>query len=57
MKVVAAMVHELRKVGTSLLLKGEPTQRNWLITSVNSCFGRIMAQQLRARGDRVSNPA
>ena len=30
------------------------TQRNWLITGVSSGFGRIMAERLLARGDRVS---
>jgi NAD(P)-dependent dehydrogenase (short-subunit alcohol dehydrogenase family) len=28
--------------------------RNWLITGVSSGFGRIMAEQLLARGDRVA---
>jgi NAD(P)-dependent dehydrogenase (short-subunit alcohol dehydrogenase family) len=30
------------------------TQRNWLITGVNSGFGRHMTEQLLARGDRVA---
>jgi len=29
-------------------------QRNWLITSVSSGFGRIMTEQLRTRGDRIA---
>jgi NAD(P)-dependent dehydrogenase (short-subunit alcohol dehydrogenase family) len=29
-------------------------QRNWLITGVSSGFGRIMTEQLLARGDRVA---
>jgi hypothetical protein len=29
-------------------------QRNWLITDVSSGFGRIMIEQLRARGDRIA---
>jgi len=29
-------------------------QRNWLITGVSSGFGRIMAEQLLARGDCVA---
>jgi NAD(P)-dependent dehydrogenase (short-subunit alcohol dehydrogenase family) len=29
-------------------------QRNWLITGVNSGFGRIMTEQLLARGDRIA---
>jgi NAD(P)-dependent dehydrogenase (short-subunit alcohol dehydrogenase family) len=29
-------------------------QRNWLITGVSSGFGRIMAERLLARGDRVA---
>jgi NAD(P)-dependent dehydrogenase (short-subunit alcohol dehydrogenase family) len=28
-------------------------QRNWLITGVSSGFGRIMTEQLLARGDRM----
>jgi NAD(P)-dependent dehydrogenase (short-subunit alcohol dehydrogenase family) len=30
------------------------TQRTWLITGVNSGFGRHMTGQLLARGDRVA---
>jgi NAD(P)-dependent dehydrogenase (short-subunit alcohol dehydrogenase family) len=30
------------------------TQRTWLITGVNSGFGRLMTEQLLARGDRVA---
>jgi NAD(P)-dependent dehydrogenase (short-subunit alcohol dehydrogenase family) len=30
------------------------TQRTWLITGVNSGFGRVMTEQLLARGDRVA---
>jgi NAD(P)-dependent dehydrogenase (short-subunit alcohol dehydrogenase family) len=30
------------------------TQRTWLITGINSGFGRHMAEQLLARGDRVA---
>jgi NADP-dependent 3-hydroxy acid dehydrogenase YdfG len=30
------------------------TQRTWLITGVNSSFGRQMTEQLLARGDRVA---
>jgi NAD(P)-dependent dehydrogenase (short-subunit alcohol dehydrogenase family) len=30
------------------------TRRNWLITGVNSGFGRLMTEQLLARGDRVA---
>ncbi|MGY2291012.1 SDR family oxidoreductase [Pseudomonas sp. SDO528_S397] len=30
------------------------TQRNWLITGVNSGFGREMTEQLLSRGDRVA---
>ena len=30
------------------------TQRTWLITGVNSGFGRHMAEQLLGRGDRVA---
>ena len=30
------------------------THRNWLITGVNSGFGRIMTEKLLARGDRVA---
>ncbi len=30
------------------------TQRTWLITGVNSGFGRQMTEQLLARGDRVA---
>jgi NAD(P)-dependent dehydrogenase (short-subunit alcohol dehydrogenase family) len=30
------------------------TQRTWLITGVNSGFGRHMTEQLLARGDRVA---
>ncbi len=30
------------------------TQKNWLITGVSSGFGRIMAERLLARGDRVA---
>ena len=30
------------------------TQRTWLITGVNSGFGRLMAEQLLERGDRVA---
>ena len=30
------------------------TQRNWLITGVNSGFGREMAEQLLKRGDGVA---
>jgi hypothetical protein len=29
-------------------------QRNWLITGVSSGFGRIMTEQLLARGDRIA---
>jgi NAD(P)-dependent dehydrogenase (short-subunit alcohol dehydrogenase family) len=29
-------------------------QRNWLITGVSCGFGRIMTEQLLARGDRVA---
>jgi NAD(P)-dependent dehydrogenase (short-subunit alcohol dehydrogenase family) len=29
-------------------------QRNWLITGVTSGFGRIMTEQLLARGDRIA---
>jgi short-subunit dehydrogenase len=29
-------------------------QRNWLITGASSGFGRIMTEQLLARGDRVA---
>lgn len=29
------------------------TQRTWLITGVSSGFGRVMTDQLLARGDRV----
>jgi NAD(P)-dependent dehydrogenase (short-subunit alcohol dehydrogenase family) len=29
------------------------TQRTWLITGVNSGFGRHMTEQLLARGDRL----
>src|ERR1700761_8898486 len=32
----------------------EMTQRTWLITGVNSGFGRHMTEQLLARGDRVA---
>jgi hypothetical protein len=28
-------------------------RRNWLITDVSSGFGRIMTEQLLARGDRI----
>lgn len=30
------------------------TRRSWLITGVNSGFGRVMTEQLLARGDRVA---
>ncbi len=30
------------------------TQRSWLITGVGTGFGRIMTEQLLARGDRVA---
>ena len=30
------------------------TQRTWFITGVNSGFGRVMTEQLLARGDRVA---
>ncbi|MEA3179297.1 MAG: hypothetical protein QOI59_2820 [Gammaproteobacteria bacterium] len=30
------------------------TQRTWFITGVNSGFGRLMTEQLLARGDRVA---
>ena len=29
-------------------------RRNWLITGVSSGFGRIMTEQLLARGDRIA---
>jgi len=29
-------------------------QRNWLIGGVSSGFGRIMTEQLLARGDRIA---
>jgi NAD(P)-dependent dehydrogenase (short-subunit alcohol dehydrogenase family) len=29
-------------------------RRNWLITGVSSGFGRIMTEQLLARGDRTA---
>jgi NAD(P)-dependent dehydrogenase (short-subunit alcohol dehydrogenase family) len=29
-------------------------QRNWLITRVSSGLGRIMTEQLLARGDRIA---
>jgi short-subunit dehydrogenase len=29
-------------------------QRNWLITGVSSGFGRIMTEQLLARGDHIA---
>jgi NAD(P)-dependent dehydrogenase (short-subunit alcohol dehydrogenase family) len=29
-------------------------QRNWRITGVSSGFGRIMTEQLLARGDRIA---
>jgi NAD(P)-dependent dehydrogenase (short-subunit alcohol dehydrogenase family) len=29
-------------------------QKNWLITGVSSGFGRIMTEQLLARGDRIA---
>jgi NAD(P)-dependent dehydrogenase (short-subunit alcohol dehydrogenase family) len=32
-------------------------QRNWLITGVSSGFGRIMTEQLLARGDRIAGTA
>jgi hypothetical protein len=31
-------------------------QRNWLSTGVSSGFGRIMTEQLLARGDRIAGP-
>jgi len=30
------------------------TQRTWLITGINSGFGRLMTERLLARGDRVA---
>lgn len=30
------------------------TQRNWLITGANSGFGRLMTEQLLARGDKIA---
>ena len=32
-------------------------QRNWLITGVSCGFGRIMTEQLLARGDRIAGTA
>ena len=32
-------------------------QRKWFITGVSSGFGRLMAEQLLARGDRVAGTA
>ena len=29
-------------------------QRSWLVSGVSSCFGRIMTEQLLARGDRIA---
>ena len=29
-------------------------QRTWFITGVNSCFGRLMTEQLLEHGDRVA---
>src|SRR5579862_3769584 len=34
--------------------KNEMTQRTWLITGVNSGFGRLMTEALLERGDRVA---
>jgi NADP-dependent 3-hydroxy acid dehydrogenase YdfG len=38
-------------------MKPNLKSRTWLITGVNSGFGRLMTEQLLARGDRVAGTA